>query len=91
MNNEKDYSPEQLKEAETLAGLFFDEAEILIIVRTENAPNIETAMLKGRLMAEAQLRESIFIAAKNGSSPAQIEMLKLCKSQKIKKALNKIK
>lgn len=84
------YSHEQLEEAEKFGALFFDESEVLIIVSTEDSKDIKQAILKGQLMAEAELREAIFAAAKNGSSPAQAEMLRLLKSLTIKKQMAKI-
>lgn len=73
-------TPEQYNEVERLAGLFFSEAEILIIMgldenlfSNENIKiDFNSAYQRGTLKSKAEIRTGIFNLAKNGSSPAQI-------------------
>lgn len=67
------YSKEQLELVEELAGLFFSEKDIKIIVDTpDNAEDtFELRMIRGRLKVEAEIRKSMVSHAKGGSSPAQ--------------------
>lgn len=59
-----------LIEAEELAGLFFTSEEILVIL-TESPEDFQTAVLKGRLQADATIRRQVIEQAKGGSSEAQ--------------------
>jgi hypothetical protein len=54
------------EEMEKFAGLFFTRKQIKIIVDGHDDP-----IVKGRLISEAELRESVFQLAKSGSGPAQ--------------------
>jgi len=80
---------EQLKEVETLAGLFINPEDIvliiglsrekteefIIILEIEKDNPIFKAYHKGRLKATVELRQAIKQAALNGSNPAQISMI----------------
>lgn len=88
---------EQLNEIESLAGVFMDPKDIMIILglpkhqeerfieiltwETENP--IHSAYHRGRLKAIVTLRESIKQSALNGSNPAQIEMMKFFNNSKL--------
>lgn len=54
------------QEAEKFAGLFFTRKQIAIILDGHDDP-----IIRGRLISEADLRESVFFLAKSGSGPAQ--------------------
>jgi hypothetical protein len=54
------------EEIEELAGLFFTKKQIMTIMDGDDDP-----ILRGRLKSEAELRNSVFALAKNGSGPAQ--------------------
>jgi hypothetical protein len=54
------------EEIEFFAELFFTKKEIMTIVDGSDDP-----IMRGRLRAEAELRESVFALAKSGSGPAQ--------------------
>lgn len=66
---------EQLAEIEEFAALHFTKAEIAIIMDFTNDEientHVKEAMNRGRLKAEAEVWQSIFRLAKQGSSPAQ--------------------
>lgn len=51
---------------EKFAGLFFTRKQISIIMDGDEDP-----IIRGRLISEAELRESVFSLAKSGSGPAQ--------------------
>lgn len=61
---------EDLMEAERLGGLFFTENEIYIIL-TESPEDLRTSILKGRLLADADIRHVVISQAKGGSDQAQ--------------------
>lgn len=83
------FSEEQLEEVESMAALFFSVRDIMICL--ELPPHAEdefTEILQvgythplykayhtGRITAETELRQSIKMAALNGSNPAQNTML----------------
>lgn len=81
-------SEEQLKTVEDMAALFFSPEDIAanleldqddlenfeVFVEMKRGP-VYIAFKKGRLRTEIQLRESIRMAAMNGSSPAQNLMI----------------
>jgi hypothetical protein len=82
------YSPEQLKEIESLAALFFSKTEIEIIVSTDNESidnkgDFDFHYQRGQLKQMALLRKSIFEQATNGSSPAQALAFKIIDACKI--------
>lgn len=82
------YSKEQLIEVEKLAALFFTQAEIDIIVSTENESvdnkgDFDFHYQRGQLKQIALLRKSIFEQANNGSSPAQALAFKIIDACKI--------
>jgi phage shock protein A len=54
------------EEMEKFAGLFFTRKQIAIIIDGDEDP-----IIRGRLISEAELRESVFSLAKSGSGPAQ--------------------
>lgn len=82
-------SEEQLNEVETLAGLFFNGADIMSVIgipvhEAESFMEIiwlqcehplYIAYHKGRLTAAVELRQAIKQAALNGSNPAQTTMI----------------
>ncbi len=89
MHLKMNFSAEQLEEVETMAALFMPVQDIMICL--ELPPHAEdefTEILQigydhplykafhtGRLSAEIELRQSIKMAALNGSNPAQNAML----------------
>ncbi len=59
-----------LQEAEDLGSLFFTRKEIELILMIE--PNtVQNAILKGQLLAEAEVRKVVVQQAKSGSGEAQ--------------------
>lgn len=81
---------EQLKEVEHKAGLFFrinqlaiiiglPEEEIRLAMSTPNSP-LGTAIHRGRLLREAEVREAVFDLALKGSSPAQAQAIAYIKA-----------
>ena len=91
------FSEDQLKEIEDMAGLFFgagdiainlelneEEAELFgfqIDSKNTSFPQV-AAYLKGRLTAEIVMRKAIKQSAQNGSSPSQQQMLNFLKDSK---------
>ena len=88
---------EQLKEVETMAGLFLSVSEICAVLELDeetadyfdscmivknNHPFVK-AFMKGRLTAEVQLRTAIKQAALNGSNPAQGQMIEFFNKSKL--------
>ena len=87
---------EQLKELETMAGLFFPIPEIMIglgipvhmenefseILKFNKEHPAFQAYHRGRIAAEVELRQSIKQAALNGSNPAQTTMLEFLNNSK---------
>lgn len=86
------FSEEQLKDIEKMAGLFFspediadnlqlntEESELFIALIKIKDPQVYLPYRRGRLKTEAELRESIRMAAMNGSSPAQGMMIQFYK------------
>lgn len=67
------------EEIEFFAALFFTKKEIMVILDGSDDP-----ILKGRLISESELRESVFTLAKSGSGPAQAAALNYIKEMKIK-------
>lgn len=88
---------EQLKEVETLAGLFFHPADIMTIVGIpaheadifydiigiEKENPLFQSYHKGRLTATVELRHAIKQAALNGSNPAQSMMVEFFNKSRI--------
>lgn len=76
-----EYSSDKLQEAERLGAALFDNEQIakyldISVVAIHNALDdvenpLGTAIEKGRMKTEIELRESIIKSAKNGSTPAQ--------------------
>lgn len=68
-------TPEQLIEIEEFAALHFSNDEIAIIMEVCETKlqcnSAKKAISKGRLKSEAEVWQSIFRLAKQGSSPAQ--------------------
>ncbi len=89
-----------LEEIESLAELQFSPREVAIIVgidpedyETEVALAVEPhalAYIKGQLKAEAEVRKSIFQLAKQGSSPAQKQMMEIITRNKAALNQNKL-
>jgi hypothetical protein len=67
------------QETERLGGLMFSREEVNVILHGE-----DDSYLRGRLMAEAEIRQSIMDLAKAGSSPAQALAMKLIEDARIK-------
>jgi len=91
------FSEEQLKEIEDMAGLFFGAEDIAINlelneeetelfgfqIESKNSSFPEVAAyLKGRLTAKIVMRKAIKQSAQNGSSPSQQQMLHFLKDSK---------
>lgn len=85
----------ELDYLEEYAGYFFtlpelakllvrNEKELAKAIRTEGSPEY-TAYHKGRLLAEAKIRKSIFSHAAAGSSPAQQMALGIIEDSLLKK------
>lgn len=77
---------DQLKELEDLAGLQFTPDECAVIMgltreeiaaAIEQQPEVRAAYDRGRLIASAAVRKAIFTQAKQGSTPAQKQMMDL--------------
>lgn len=91
----KTYTPEELKQIQELAALFFTEAEIAEIMGLEvddlidYNSDIQTeatiAINTGRMQSEAEVRKSIFDLAKNGSAPAQTLAVKFMEQYHLRK------
>ena len=91
------FSQDQLKDIEDMAGLFFgaediainlelneDETELFgfqIDSKNTDFPEV-AAYLRGRLTAEIVMRKAIKQSAQNGSSPSQLQMLNFLKDSK---------
>ena len=84
------FSEEQLKEVEEIAGLFFAPEEIAVnlqlsedetesfvaaVIFKDTANPLVAAYLRGWMKAEVTLRKAIKQSALNGSSPSQQTML----------------
>lgn len=70
---------EKDQEIERLGGLMFTREEVSVIVDGGDDP-----YLRGRLKAEAEIRQSVMDLAKAGSSPAQALAMKLIEDARIK-------
>ena len=89
-----DITEQELEEVKRFAALFFTPKEIAMImefdiVKFMTACTIEgdkcfNAFNGGRLLSEAELRTSIVVLAKSGSSPAQTSALDLLSKSTIK-------
>ncbi len=89
-------SKEQLEQVELLAYRMFSPANIAVAIEVDVIDFIDEvrtrgteahqAFFRGYMQQQAELRESIIKAAKNGSNPAQMELLKLLK--KTNQAIN---
>ena len=91
------FSEEQLKEIEDMAGLFFGAEDIAINLelneeqteafgsridsKNSTFPEV-AAYLRGRLTAKIVMRKAIKQSAQNGSSPSQQQMLNFLKDSK---------
>ena len=91
------FSQDQLKEIEDMAGLFFCAGDIAINLelneeetelfsfridsKNTTFPEV-AAYLKGRLTAKIVMRKAIKQSAQNGSSPSQQQMLNFLKESK---------
>ena len=89
-----DITDEEIALVEELAALYYTPKEICIIVELNLAEakeqieveegNFYTAFQRGRLQSETDLRRSILMLAKAGSSPAQTMAMDLLNKSKIK-------
>jgi len=89
----KTLEPDMIPELEQFASLMFTLEEISLILEVDygelrsflNDPVSDylKAFRRGRLRREAEVRESIFKLAHNGSSPAQMTALKLIENAKM--------
>ena len=91
------FSQDQLKDIEDMAGLFFGAEDIAINLelneeeteafgfqidsKNTDFPEV-AAYLRGRLTAEIVMRKAIKQSAQNGSSPSQLQMLNFLKDSK---------
>ncbi len=90
-------SLENLEQLQANAALMFSIKELSIILETDfdhlhylvtNPQSPEYAAFhRGRLEAEAKIRQSIYDLANNGSSPAQSQFLDLIENAKLDDAL----
>jgi hypothetical protein len=86
------YDEEKLKEIEEFAELQFTPDEVAVIVgidagefmaeMMDERGEIAVAYNRGRLRAEAEVRQSILRLAKQGSTPAQKQILDIIESNK---------
>ena len=80
---------EQLAMIEQMAGLQFSLDEVALIADVvksafeDNGSKESIAYLKGRLKAQAEVRQSILSMAKQGSSPAHKQFLDMAKESEI--------
>jgi hypothetical protein len=80
-------SDDLLKEAQEWAELFFTNDELAMLLEVpaaeirlaldDSSSPLGSAIMRGRLLSEAELRKSIILLAKRGSSPAQATALQL--------------
>jgi hypothetical protein len=78
-------SREQAEEIQELASLFFFDDQIMTIMELDTlCPDAQRHIEIGRLKSEAELRKSIMIQAKAGSSPAQGMAVKFMETLKNK-------
>lgn len=84
-----EYTLEELVLVEQFASLFFSAYEINIMLGKglENQTPFYVHYKRGQLMADAEIRLSIFTMAKNGIGPAQAEAIKLMNALKINEAM----
>lgn len=72
---------DEISTIEELAGLQFSIEQIALILEIDesefDAPVYAKAYLRGKLKAEAEIRKSIFQLAKQGSTPAQKQMMEI--------------
>lgn len=82
------WSDEDLKLLEQLASVYMTEKEMAEVFGIDendlDAPNLKRVIRKGQLLTELKVRKSIFEMASRGSSPAQLEALKMIKKYKLK-------
>ncbi len=84
-----EYTPEELAKVEEWASLFFSPQEIrwMLGKDLEEMSPFVVHYKRGQLMADAEIRMSIFAMAKNGSGAAQAEALKLMNALRINEAM----
>lgn len=95
----QNYKEEQLKEIEHLAGLCFTIRQIATILNvnadelaeeySNTESDVRTHYNRGSLIAESQIRKSIFDLAKSGSAASQQQYLALMKQRDIDNIKNK--
>jgi hypothetical protein len=80
-NATAELSEKQLQEIEQMANAFFSENDVCDLVEIDyeyrKNPEFIRAYKKGKLTKEYELRKAVLDLAVNGSSPAQIESLKM--------------
>lgn len=84
-------TPEQLAQIEESAKLGFSPSEIAVIIQvnrddfelsiSDNSHPAFVALMRGSLLAQQLIRQSIYDNARTGSVPSQATMLQLYKSQ----------
>lgn len=89
-----DITQEELLQVEELAQLYFTPKEISVMLEIKYAEvkdtieneegNFYEAFMRGRLQSETDLRKSIMMLAKAGSSPAQTMAMDLLNKSKAK-------
>lgn len=88
-----EFNEETLSEVENLASLFFTQKEICIITEldynkvailfNDHDSPLHKHYMKGFLQSEMQVRTSLIDLAKNGSNPAQEQILKIIEKSKL--------
>lgn len=73
---------EKLRQIEELGALMFDYSEVALIAGVDKQSLMDdgpakTAYMRGQLKAAADVRQSILKMAKNGSTPAQKQLVDL--------------
>jgi len=87
---------DELKQIEELAELQFQTEQIALIVGIDQSKidkegcENHRAFMRGRLKAEAEVRKSIFLMAKQGSTPAQKQMLDIIEKNRVRKTSTKL-
>ena len=76
LKNIKEMASRLIKPSLIAISLGVDEIDFLVDVRDSSTP-VHKAYYEGFIQAKIYLNESIIKSAKNGSNPAQSEMLKL--------------
>lgn len=83
-----EWNDEDLKLLEQLASVYMTEKEISEVFGIDedilDDPKLKKVIRKGQLLTELKVRKAVFEMAARGSSPAQLEALKMIKKYKLK-------